>query len=191
MKSIRIFAPILFLSVLFNACTPPAKEEPIEEEKVPSFSIVEQHEAIWQEAIAQLIEMADAMPVEQYDYKPHDSLRSFAGQLAHIASSSQVVANLFLKDIRPDGPPETPDVTGISKEDLKSMINEGLNGTWNIIKTMSDEQLLTETTTSFAGNTMTRLEGLIIVHDHLTNHKAKANLYIRTSGNEPPRYRYY
>jgi len=55
---------------------------------------------------------------------------------------------------------------------------------------MSDEQL-TESIKSFSGNDMTRMEGLLLVHDHLTNHKAKANLYVRISGNEPPAYRYY
>ncbi|MEQ6122446.1 DinB family protein [Reichenbachiella sp. MALMAid0571] len=188
--------PIAFVGLAFGLtyCSPPAEKETIAVEEVtetPSYSIVEQHELVWKQAITQLLEMADAMPEDRYDYKPHDSLKTFAGQLAHIAGSSKVIANMFLKDIKPAGPPPDMDLSGISREDLKNMVSTSLNEAWDIIKTMSNDQLLNETTTSFSGNTMSRLEGMMFAHDHLTNHKGKANMYIRMSGISPPKYRYY
>ena len=78
----------------------------------------------------------------------------------------------------------------MSKDEIKSMVKANLDETWEIMSSMSDEQL-DEEIKSFSGNTMTRREGLMLVHDHLTNHKAKANLYVRISGNTPPSYRYY
>lgn len=188
--------PIAFAGMAFMLmyCSPPAeKEAPVVDvvAETPSYSIVEQHELVWKQAIAQLLEMADAMPEDRYDYKPHDSLKTFSGQLAHIAGSSKVIANMFLKDIKPAGPPPDMDLSGISREDLKNMVSTSLNEAWDIIKTTSNDQLLNETTTSFSGNKMSRLEGMMIIHDHLTNHKAKANLYIRMSGISPPKYRYY
>ena len=72
---------------------------------------------------------------------------------------------------------------------LKLMLLQ-LEATWEIMSSVSDQQL-DEQIKSFRGNDFTRREGLITVHDHLTNHKAKANLYIRISGNTPPAYGYY
>ncbi|MEQ9286533.1 MAG: DinB family protein [Cyclobacteriaceae bacterium] len=195
MKLPILVAAIAGSALVFAYCSQPAKQEAkaaeMKEEKKPSYAIVEQHALVWKEAISQLHELADVMPEESYGFKPHDSLRTFAGQLAHIAGSSKVIANMFLKDIKPDGPPADMDVSAMSKEDMKNMITKNLNETWDIIKTMSDDQLINEKTKSFSGNEMSRLEGLWLVHDHLTNHKAKANMYIRVSGNKPPKYRYY
>ena len=172
-------------------CAPPASNDESAEDAAPTFKIIEGHAPVWKEAVAQIMELADAMPEDQYGFKPHDSVRTFAEQLVHIGGSSPVIANMFLKDIKPDGPPPDMDVSAMSKDEIKAMVKKGLEDTWDIMKTMSDDQLLNETCQSFSGNTMSRLEGMLLVHDHLTNHKGKANLYVRISNNPPPHYRYY
>ncbi len=193
MKTLFNCACLLSLALVLSYCAAPTKESDTQEagESVPTYKIVEGHAPVWTEAISQLMELADAMPEDQYNYKPHDSVRSFAEQLVHIGGSSKVISNMFLKDVKPDGPPPTVDVSGMSKDDVKNMVKTSLEETWEIMKGMSDQQLLEEETQSFSGNKMSRLEGMLLVHDHLSNHKAKANLYVRISGNEPPRYRYY
>ena len=151
---------------------------------------MEAHAPVWDEAIAHVMELADAMPEDYYDFKPPDSVRTFSGQLIHIGASSKVIANMFLKDIRPEGPPPDMDVSAMTKAEIVAFVKTNLEETGEIMKSMSDEQLA-EKVKSFSGNEMTRLEGLLFVHDHLTNHKGKANLYVRISGKEPPNYRYY
>jgi len=157
----------------------------------PSYQIVEGHAPVWELATKQLLEMADAMPEDLYGYRPHDSVQTFAEQLVHIVTASKGIANFFMKDERSDGPPPSVDVSSITREELKALIRTQMAETWDIIKTISDDELLNETCQSFSGNTMSRLEGLWFVQDHMSNHKSKANLYIRVSGNEPPSYRYY
>lgn len=157
---------------------------------LPAKSIVDGRMPVWNEAINQVMELADAMPEDKYNYTPHDSIRTFAEQLIHIGGSSKVIANMFLKDIRPDGPPPDMDVSAMSKDEIKGFVKQSLMETGEIMSSMTDEQLM-EMIKSFSGNDMSRLEGMLLVHDHLTNHKAKANLYVRISGNKPPSYRYY
>ncbi len=183
---------LLVMLVLIIGCTPKQEENHDEgdnDSTSPSYSFVEGHAPVWEQATAQIMELADAMPEDMYAYSPHDSVRTFAEQLVHIGGSSVVIANLFLKDVQPGAPPEM-DIAAMTKEEIKSMVKGGLDQTWEIMSSMSDEQL-DEEIKSFAGNTMTRREGMMLVHDHLTNHKAKANLYVRISGNNPPSYRYY
>ena len=176
---------------LLASCTQnPERDRLQEQPDAPSYKIVEGHAPVWELATTQLLEMADAMPEEMYGYRPHDSVQTFAEQLVHIGTSCKSIASVFLKDVRPEGQPAIEPAT-MTKAEIRAMIQTGMSDAWDIIKTMSDDQLLNETCTSFSGNTMSRLEGLLFVQDHMSNHKSKANLYIRVSGNEPPPYRYY
>jgi len=189
MKRNLTMAVILAMSVILTNCVESNPAAESEEPEGPTYNFVEGHAPVWNEAIAQILELAESMPEDSYGFTPHDSVRTFAQQLLHIGGSSIVIANLFLNDIQPEGPPQDPE-GDMSKEDIIALVKQNLEETWEIMESMSDDQL-DEEVKSFAGNAMTRREGLIFVHDHLTNHKAKANLYVRISGNEPPSYRYY
>ncbi|MEZ5018208.1 MAG: DinB family protein [Flavipsychrobacter sp.] len=176
---------LLSLSLLFTQC----KEQ--QEQKAPSYTIAQEQIEVWDVAIEQVLELADAMPDELMNFRPHDSMRSFAEQLIHIGQSSEIITNLFLKDIpRPDNVPVI-NAANMTKADIKSYIKEKLEIARATMASMSNKELLNEEVTSFAGNKMTRLEGMQFVHDHLTNHKAKANLYMRLAGQIPPKYKYY
>lgn len=168
-------------------CTPPAE---VKEEMPPSNKIVTDHIKVWNEAINQVMELADAMPEDMYSYRPHDSVRTFAEQLVHIGGSSAVICNLYLKDIPPPSEMPDMDIASMSKEEIKGFVKGQMMAVADSMATLNDLQLAEEIT-SFGGNKMSRLEGLLTVHDHMTNHKAKANLYVRISGNTPPSYRYY
>ncbi len=174
--------------ILLAQCTP-AQEEKAEPEAT-TYSFAEGHAKVWAEAVAQIEELADAMPEDQWNYTPHDSSRTFAEQLLHIGGSSKIIANLYLKDIPP--PQDRPEMNAeeMSKEEIMTFVTTQLTETGEIMAAMSDQQLM-ENIKSFGGNDFSRLEGLLTIHDHLTNHKAKANLYVRISGNTPPSYRYY
>lgn len=195
MKTNYLILSAIAVSLFFFGCSPssensestPSAEEVLSE---PTYNFVKQHALTWEEAIKQIDELADAMPEEMYSYRPHDSLMTFAEQLVHIGGSSKVMAGMFLKDQQPDGPPPQMNLSDMSREEIKDMVRTNLQETGDIIASMSDEQLQEEVK-SFSGNDMTRQQAIMLIHDHLTNHKAKVNLYVRVSGNTPPDYRYY
>lgn len=193
MKTLVFYLSLLAGAFLISYCTSPddaaRAEENASETTAPTYVFSTQHAMTWEEAIKQMEELADAMPEEMYDYKPHDSVMTFAEQLVHIGGSSKVMANMFLQDIQPDNPPSV-DVSAMSKEEIKNMVRTNLEEAGEIMQGVSDQQL-EEEVKSFSGNMMTRRQAIMFIHDHLTNHKAKANLYVRISGNEPPAYRYY
>lgn len=161
------------------------------EQATVSYSIAEEHAKVWAVATDQVLELIDSIPDNQLNYSPDDTIRTFAEQMVHIGLSSVMITNLFLKDIpRPDSIPEVKAET-MTKDELKAFVKQRLDKAGDIIKSMSNDQLLNEKVKSYMGNEMTRLEGMIFAHDHLTNHKAKANLYIRLVGKTPPSYHYY
>ena len=48
-------------------------------------------------AKAYTLEVAEKMPAEDYTFKPHDSVRTFGEQMAHIAMSSKLLNTMFIK----------------------------------------------------------------------------------------------
>lgn len=162
-----------------------------EHTEAPSYNIAEEHAKVWSVAVNQVMELIDSMPDEHLNYSPDDTVRTFAEQMVHIGISSEMITSLFLKDIpRPDSIPQV-DAATMTKVELKDFVRQRLDKAGSIIVSMSNDQLLNEKVKSYMGNEMSRLEGMIFAHDHLTNHKAKANLYIRLVGKTPPSYNYY
>ncbi len=190
MKRNLTMAAIVVMAAILTNCTESNSTAESTEPEGPTYNFAEGHAPVWNEAIAQVLELAESMPEDSYSFTPHDSVRTFAQQLLHIGGSSKMIANMFLKDIQADGPPQEPEVE-MSKEEIIASVKQDLEEAGEIMKGMSDDQLDEEVKNPFSGNTMSRRVALMFIHDHLTNHKAKANLYVRISGNEPPAYRYY
>lgn len=180
---------IFFGVVLINGCNPGKSTKPDSGTAEPTYRIAWEHAKVWDEAIRQIMNLADAMPEDSLDYRPHDSIRTFAEQLVHIGESSRLIAHMYLKEAPPKNNGKV-DANSLSREELKEYVKTQLEEVGEIFRSMSDENLREEIT-SFSGKKMSKLEGMLNVHDHLTNHKAKANLYIRLIGGDPPAYHYY
>lgn len=119
-----MFVLLMAGAIAFTNCTQQsvANEGDLNEVSEPTYHFVEGHAPVWDEAIAQVMELADAMPEDYYTYKPHDSVRTFAEQLVHIGASSKVIVNMFLKDIQPDGPPPDMDVSAMTKAEIVAFV---------------------------------------------------------------------
>ena len=177
-------------ALILISCSGAGNQE--QEEPVETFSFVEGYAPIWENAISQVVAIAEAMPEDAYGWTPHDSIRTFAGQLMHIAGSSKFIADYFLLDKAPEGPPSEPDISAMTKAEIIEAVKTNLGEIGELYKTLSDQELMEKCALkSFSGNEFTRMQGLLFIHDHVTNHKAKANLYVRIHGEEPPAYGYY
>lgn len=185
MNRIELILMTIFCTVLMAQCTSPVQETP------ERFSIVEKQLEIWDIGAQQVLDIAAAMPEDKMNYRPHDSLMTFAQQLIHIGQSSEFITNAFLKDIPRPKNRQRINADSMSKAEVIAYVKEKLQVARNNMEGMSNKQLTTEEVTSFVGNKMYRLEGLLLAHDHLTNHRAKANLYLRLVNIKPPKWRYY
>jgi uncharacterized damage-inducible protein DinB len=178
------FLLLTMFSIVFYAFNYTTSTAPTEE--VSSFQ--SEHAPVWKEAIAQVMEVAEAMPEEHYSYQPTAKSKTFAEQLVHIGFASEKIANFYLKGLKSDTVP--PVANEMSKAAIKNYLTQKLNSASTIISSISAEDLEAEIT-SFAGNKMSKKQAILFIHDHVTNHRAKANLYIRMNGIDPPKYRYY
>jgi len=82
----------------------------------------------------------------------------------------------------------TPPATGLSKAEIISMLEEGFDYTEKVVFSITEDRLRETCKMYHSGNIVSRKFAFFYVQDHLTNHRAKANLYIRMNGIQPPEY---
>ena len=84
--------------------------------------------------------------------------------------------------------PNAPDASTLTKEEIIQLLKKGFDYTTQIIRTIEQDQLDETCTMYHSGNVVSRAFALFYVQDHMTNHRAKANLYLRMNTIEPPEY---
>ncbi len=141
---------------------------------------------VWLEAKAHCLEVARAMPESLYSYKPTPESKSFAEQLVHIGYTIELLTKRYVEGM--EVTPNTPDASTMTKPEILTLLEEGFDYTTKIIRTLEETQLQETCTMYHSGNIVSRAFALFYVQDHMTNHRAKANLYLRMNGIQPPSY---
>lgn len=138
----------------------------------------------WENSKNYLVEMAEAMPEDKYDYKPTDRQKTFRDQLLHIKGNMDWLSTTyFSKEKKKDA--KKPSYT--TKAEVITAIKEAFNNTSAIIKKASPEELK-EIVEFFAGP-KTKLQILNLLQDHVTHHRGQLIVYLNLNDIKPPKYR--
>jgi uncharacterized damage-inducible protein DinB len=134
------------------------------------------------EALAQLsVEVAEAMPAEQYGFRPHPESMDFGALMSHIATTNyQFCAGL--KDSDTPSMPAPTDKAGAVK-----FLKDSFSYCSGIIPNMTEEQL-SKQHNSPDGRLPGR-EVLLAMYVHVAHHRGQAEIYLRDKGIKPPGYR--
>ncbi|WP_289645264.1 DinB family protein [Maribacter aestuarii] len=141
---------------------------------------------VWQEAADHCMEVAKAMPQELYSYRPTEISKSFAEQMVHIGYTAELLTQRYVEGI--EVKPNTPDASKMTKAEVLKVLERGFDYVTNVIHSIDQEKLDEACTMYHSGNTVSRAFAFFYVQDHMTNHRAKANLYLRMNGIDPPEY---
>lgn len=141
---------------------------------------------VWQEARAHCLEVARAMPDSLYGYKPTGVSKTFAEQMVHIGYTVELLTKRYVQGM--EVTPVAVDAASMSKPEIIAMLKKGFDYTAEVISDIEQAQLDETCVMYHSGNTVSRAFALFYVQDHMTNHRAKANLYLRLCGVEPPEY---
>lgn len=137
----------------------------------------------WQNSKNYLIDIAKAMPEENYSFKPTEREMSFGDQLLHIKgnmdwlSSSYFTSETFAKK------KETKTYT---KDEIISMLEKSFDTVYDIIKNTPADKLK-EKVDFFAGE-KTKLQILNLLQDHVTHHRGQLIVYLNLKEVTPPKY---
>jgi len=176
MKNLFLLLTILFYSTATFAQT----------KLVPKTDFTKMYLPVWLEAREHCLAVAKAMPEELYVYKPTEVSKTFGEQLVHIAHTVELLTKRYVQGM--EVKPNTPDASTMTKTEIIKLLEEGFDYTTNVIYTIEQKQLDETCVMYHSGNTVSRAFAFFYVQDHMANHRAKANLYIRMNNIQPPEY---
>jgi uncharacterized damage-inducible protein DinB len=127
------------------------------------------------------IAVAEAMPADQYGFRPHPESMSFGELIAHIATTNYQ----FCAGLKDSAPPSLP--SPIDKAGVVKFLGDSFGYCSAIIPTLTEGQL-NKTHNSPDGNLFGR-EVLLALYIHVTHHRGQAEIYLRDKGIKPPSYR--
>ncbi len=156
------------------------------QDRVPKTEFMKMYLPVWEEAREHCLAVAKAMPEELYTYKPTEVSKTFAEQMVHIAYTIPLLTKRYVQGM--DVVPVRPDHTKMTKAQIIKLLEEGFDYTTEVIYTIAQAQLDETTVMYHSGNTVSRAFAMFYVQDHMTNHRAKSNLYIRMNNIQPPEY---
>lgn len=173
-----------FLIIISLFCL--SKKAIAQHDSIPKTEFTKMYLPVWEVATEHCLEVAKAMPKEKYNYKPTAISKTFAEQMVHIAAANKLLTNRYVLGM--DVKPNTPDASQFTKAEIVEMMQESFNHTKQIIITVEQEKLDETCKMYHSGNIVSRAFALFYIQDHLANHRAKSNLYLRMNGIEPPEY---
>ncbi|MBU1821325.1 MAG: DinB family protein [Bacteroidetes bacterium] len=141
----------------------------------------------WANAKTYTLALAEAMPPEQYGFRPVAGEMSFAEQMAHLSANMVWLSSSYLSDEKPpqdlSGKEALHDAT---KADIVKIVERSMDYAALALQKF-DPARLNEPVKFFAGP-MTRRQIIALLNDHLTHHRAQAIVYLRLNGVIPPQY---
>ncbi len=151
---------------------------------------------------AYTLEIAEAMPADKYTFRPHDSIRSFGEQMAHIGMSSKFLLGMFINgDSMPTDPKVFANIgmmekeMGASKEACIKAITEAFDAIIETHKSMNSESLKETFSVPFDPSPdkpkFSKEKGFQFISEHIAHHRGQALVSLRMQGIKAPRYRLY
>jgi uncharacterized damage-inducible protein DinB len=126
------------------------------------------------------VAVAQAMPPEQYGFRPHPDSMTFGELMSHIATTNYQ----FCAGLKDSEPPVLPSPT--QKEAVVGLLSDSFNYCSGVISSLSEEQL-SKTHNSPDGRLPGR-EVLLAMYIHVAHHRGQAEIYLRDRGIKPPAY---
>ena len=125
--------------------------------------------------------VAQAMPADQYNFRPHPDSMTFGELISHIAITNYQ----FCAGLKDSAPPALPSPN--DKEAIVKLISDSLDYCSGVIPNLTEEQL-SKTHDSPDGKLPGR-EVLLAMYIHVAHHRGQAEIYLRDKGIKPPPYR--
>lgn len=136
----------------------------------------------WKKSKALTLKVAEAMPAENYDYKPFADARPFGGELQHLAQAEGFYLGRLGKGRAPAGP---------SGDTSKAATVKYLTATFDWSIGVVGQLTAADLTKPFGGGKgepMTGLELLYQAMIHTAHTRGYAEMYLRNKGVVPPEY---
>lgn len=142
---------------------------------------------VWELAKKSTIAVAKTMPESNYNYTPVEGIKSFGQQMTHITNSLMSMYTRFI--LKQDYSGREKDASGMTKAQIIKELEKKFDTVLESLKHLKDSDL--QSVGKSGGKfPLTKWQSLLFMSDHITNHRAKAVLYLRLNKIKPPQYGY-
>lgn len=137
----------------------------------------------WENSKNYLLEIAEAMPEESYNYQPTERQMTFMEQLIHIRnnmiwlSETNFVDSTYMKSEK---------INPKTKAEILQELSIAFDKVTNIVKNVQLNDLTTEV--DFFAGRKSKLQILNLLQDHVTHHRAQIIVYLNLNNIQPPKY---
>jgi uncharacterized damage-inducible protein DinB len=132
-----------------------------------------------------IMQLADAVPADKYDWSPEDGVRSFSGVFYHVVSANYFFATKLGATL-PDGVNmETLEQDLKTKEDITPALKQSTDLITEAIKNVKDDALANKVEFPFPGD-YTNTTAVLIALSHCNEHLGQLIAYSRVNGITPP-----
>jgi uncharacterized damage-inducible protein DinB len=139
----------------------------------------------WERAKEYTKEYLDVMTDSGYALKPTPEMRSFAGQMLHLADANYGFASSATGEKSPFGMGELEKTTDQSKANITKIVLGSYDYVIASIKKLTPTQLA-EKIKIFGRFEMTKKQVFEKLFEHQTHHRGQTTVYIRLAGVKPP-----
>lgn len=129
-------------------------------------------------------QLADAIPVEKFDWRPAEGIRSVRESVLHVASGNYFFGSMIGAEIPEGVDPQSLEKSEMSKEEAIAALKESVAYVQNFLDTVTEEELNTKI--DFFGNEITKRQVMFILGDHAAEHLGQLIAYARMNGVVPP-----
>ncbi|HTD99350.1 MAG TPA: DinB family protein [Mucilaginibacter sp.] len=140
--------------------------------------------AEWQRAKTYTKAYLDAMPDDGYGLKPTPEMRSFAGQMLHLADGNYGLIGAATGKANPLGKVSVEKTVEQTKAATTKAVMDSYDFVIGAIQGMTAAQL--QETVKFAGKDVPRAILVLKTFEHQTHHRGQTTVYLRLKGVTPP-----
>ena len=137
----------------------------------------------WENSKNYLLEIAKAMPEENYNFKPTKRQMSFQEQLLHIRQNMIWLSETYFTD---DNFEKSEKITPKTKQEVIKELKKTFNNVSEIINNIEIKELAI--LVDFFAGTKSKLQILNLLQDHVTHHRGQIIVYLNLNEVKPPKF---
>jgi uncharacterized damage-inducible protein DinB len=148
----------------------------------PAPRLAQELVATWERVASNLIDVADVMPEERYDFKPTPEVRTFREQLVHVAGTVQ----RFIDTANGTKSESEPPQETMTKADVVRLLTQRFQAGQAMIGSLTDAQMVEPVKFPFGDRMLSRYGFWMGPLQDATDHYGQLVIYLRLNGIVPP-----
>ena len=148
----------------------------------PASHLAQELVATWEGTAAKMIDVAEAMPEEKYDFKPTPEVRTFREQLVHVAGTVQ----RFIDTANGTKSEPGPEQENMTKAAIAQLLTQRYQAGKALIGALSDAQMVESVKFPFGDRMVSRYGFWMGPLQDGADHYGQLVIYLRLNGIVPP-----